>query len=53
MKKWLGYGILCLLIPAVVLGGALIFRDRQYAYITLCVAVLSCLPFFLHVVPLL
>ena len=49
MKKWLGYGILCLLIPAVVLGGALIFRDRQYAYITLCVAVLSCLPFFLHV----
>lgn len=48
MKKWLGYGILCLLIPAVVLGGALIFRDRQYAYITLCVAVLSCLPFFLH-----
>lgn len=48
MKKWLGYGILCLLIPAVVLGGALIFRDRQYAYITLSVAVLSCLPFFLH-----
>lgn len=48
MKKWLGYGILCLLIPAVVLGGALIFSDRQYAYITLCVAVLSCLPFFLH-----
>ena len=48
MKKWLGYGILCLLIPAVVLGGALIFRDRQYAYITLCVAVLSCFPFFLH-----
>ena len=48
MKKWLGYGILCLLIPSVVLGGALIFRDRQYAYITLCVAVLSCLPFFLH-----
>lgn len=48
MKKWLGYGILCLLIPAVVFGGALIFRDRQYAYITLCVAVLSCLPFFLH-----
>ena len=48
MKKWIGYGTLCLLIPLVVIGGALIFRDRQYAYITLCVAIFSCLPFFLH-----
>lgn len=47
MKKWLSYGILCLIIPAVILGGALLFKDRQYAWIAVCVAVLSCVPFFL------
>ena len=48
MKKAVSYGILCVLIPAVVIGGALLFKDRQYAWITLCVAILSCVPFFMH-----
>ena len=48
MKKRLSYLIFCLVIPAVVLGGAWLFRDRQYVWIYLCVAVLSCVPFFIH-----
>lgn len=48
MKKWLSYIILCLIVPAAVLGGALLFKEKQYAWISLCVTVLSCVPFFLH-----
>lgn len=48
MKKWLSYIILCLIVPAVVLGGALLFKEKQYAWISLCVTLLSCVPFFLH-----
>lgn len=48
MKKCLSYIILCLIVPAVVLGGALLFKEKQYAWISLCVTVLSCVPFFLH-----
>ncbi len=47
MKKRCGVFILFLLIPAVTLGGTLLFPARQYAWISLCVALLSCLPFFL------
>ncbi len=48
MKKWISYGILCLLIPAVVVGGTFLFEEKQYAWISLCVTVLSCIPFFLY-----
>lgn len=48
MKKWISYGVLCLLIPALVLCGALLFKGKQYAWISLCVALLSCLPVFLQ-----
>lgn len=48
MRKWLSYGILYLLIPAVVIGGSLLFHEKSYAWISLCVTVLSCIPFFLH-----
>lgn len=47
-KKILTYVVLCILIPAVVIGGAILFEDRQYAWISLCVAILSCIPFFLR-----
>lgn len=47
MKKRCGVFILFLLIPTVTLGGTLLFPARQYAWISLCVALLSCLPFFL------
>lgn len=46
-KKVFSYIILCILIPTVVIGGAFLFEDRQYAWISLCVAVLSCIPFLL------
>lgn len=36
--------LLLLVIPAVVVGGALLFREKYSAWITLCVALLSCLP---------
>lgn len=48
MKKRLSYIILCFVIPTVVLSGALIFKEKQYAWISLCVTVLSSVPFFLH-----
>ena len=48
MRKWLSYGILCLLIPIVVIGGSLLFHEKQYAWISLCVTILACVPFFLH-----
>lgn len=48
MKKWLSYSIICLLIPAVILGGALLFEEKQYVWLSLCVSVLACIPFFLR-----
>ena len=47
VKKWLSYIFPCILVPAAVLLGATVFKDKQYAWISLCVAVLSCVPFFL------
>lgn len=47
MKKWISLCIMCLVIPTTVLIGAIFFKDRQYAWTSLSVAVLSCIPFFL------
>lgn len=47
-KKIISYAILCGVIPAIVVGGSILFSDRQYAWISLCVAILACIPFFLH-----
>ncbi len=47
-KKVISYVILCGIIPAVVIGGAILFADKQYAWISLCVALLACVPFFLR-----
>ncbi len=44
MKKILPYAVLCVIIPFVVVGGAVVFRGRQYAWLSLAVAVLSCVP---------
>ena len=48
MKKLISRAIFWILIPTVVLCGALIFPAKQYAFITLCVTALSCVPFFLR-----
>lgn len=39
---------LLLLIPAVIIGGTILFHEKQYALISLAVAVLSCVPVFLQ-----
>ena len=46
-KKLLINLIVLGLIPLTVLAGAVIFKDKQYAWITLCIAVLACISFFL------
>lgn len=48
MKKRISLLLLLLAIPAAVLCGAVLFPARQYAWISLCVALLSCLPVFLQ-----
>ncbi|MDR3344810.1 MAG: ECF transporter S component [Oscillospiraceae bacterium] len=47
IKKLLRYSILLLAIPAVILPGVTVFKDRQYAFISLAVVLLACVPFFL------
>lgn len=47
MKKWLSYGIMCLVIPAVILFG-IFLGQRAFAYISLCIAILACVPFFIR-----
>ena len=48
MKKWLSYGIMCVLTPAAALLGARLFGERRAAWLSLCVTILACIPFFLH-----
>lgn len=48
MKRVLSCLILCCAVPAVVIGGALLLPGKRYVWISLCVAVLSCVPFFLR-----
>lgn len=38
--------LLLLCIPIIVILGAVIFREKYYAWISLCVAVITCLPLF-------
>ena len=47
-KSWLSYGLLVLAIPAVVLLGEYVFGGKQYAFLSLAVAILACIPFFLR-----
>ncbi len=47
-KRIISYFILCLVLPMCVIGGAVIFKDKQYSWISICVTILSCVPFFLR-----
>lgn len=47
MKKWLSYAVWFLAIPAVIGLGAAVFESRRYAFVSLAVALLACVPFFL------
>ncbi len=48
MKKLISYIILCIIIPAIAAAGTFIFKGKQYAWISLCIVILSCIPFFMH-----
>ena len=47
LRRIVAYGVFFLCIPLVVVLGTTVFRGKQYAFISLAVALLSCLPFFL------
>lgn len=42
------YGTVWVSVPALVALGVWVFADRAYGWISLCIAVLSCIPFFLR-----
>lgn len=46
-RRWLTIGLLLILIPVVVIGGAMLFEEKYYAWVSLAVALLSCLPLFI------
>jgi len=45
-KRIFTYIFLLLAIPLAVLAGALLFRGKMYIFLSVCVALLSCVPFF-------
>lgn len=47
-RRIVSFIILCAVIPCVVVGGALIFKNGAYAWVSLCVAALACAPVFLR-----
>ena len=47
MKKWISYCILVLCIPVVVVLGNTAFSGKKYAFFSLVVVLLACVPFFL------
>lgn len=46
-RKTLSVILLLIVVPTVIVGGSLLFRDRLYSWISVAVAILSCLPFFI------
>lgn len=46
-KRIISFIILCVLVPAAVVAGALLFDERRYVWVILCVTLLSCLPMFI------
>lgn len=46
-KKIIQYTLLLIGIPAVMYLGDIIFKDKQYAFISLAIALLACAPFFM------
>lgn len=46
-KKIITYSIFLIVIPALIISGCIIIREKQYAFITASVAILVCCAFFL------
>lgn len=47
MKKYVSYIIMLAIVPTVILIGQLVFKNKEYAFVSLAIAVISCIPFFL------
>lgn len=45
-KSIITFIILLILIPAVVIAGGMIFKEKYYAWVSLCVAIFSSVPLF-------
>ncbi len=48
MKRTISALLLCLAVPAVVIGGAWLFGAKAHAWLALCVALLACVAVFLR-----
>ena len=46
--RWIGLAVLLVLIPTVIFVGVKVFADRKYHIISIVIAFLSCVPFFLR-----
>ncbi len=47
IKKKISYLILIIIIPLVVIGGGIIFKEKRYAFVSIAVIALACVPFFI------
>ena len=47
-KKYINKIIILILIPILIAGGIIIFKDRKYNIISMLIAVLSCIPLFIR-----
>lgn len=47
LKKIITYSIFLIIIPALIISGCIIFREKQYTFITASVTILACCAFFL------
>ena len=48
LRRILSYGIMCIGMPLAAYGGAMLFENKQAAWVSMCIAVLACIPFFLR-----
>ncbi len=48
MKKVFPYLIYVVVFPLLAIGGAFVFKDKFYSWITLAAVLLACLPFFIR-----
>ena len=48
MKKIFPYLIYAVAFPLLAIGGAFVFKDKFYAWVTIAAVLLACLPFFIR-----
>ena len=48
MKKVFPYLVYAVAFPLLAIGGAFVFKDKFYAWVTIAAVLLACLPFFIR-----